>query len=287
VHLRIARQLRLSLSAAQAKSGQSATNLSVPALYERRNARNPQAALQENSLHQSKNAGAGTEVSCANDTDAFHARFLTRQQAEHYRDRYTTGRRGRIDRMERAALRELFGGLEPLEKAMDLACGTGRLSPALAEVAKTVILADASPEMLALAREDHRERPFEFLETDAEHIALPDRSVDLVFCHRFLHHIHSAAPRQRVFREIARISRRYAVISYYTPGFRDRFRWWRRRLLGRNAGDRPANLRRFYAEARAAGLEPIKETILRRLPLRALFCLFSLTAEEPCSKRPR
>lgn len=225
-------------------------------------------------------ASAETHVACANDTDVFHARFLTREQAQHYRDRYTTGRRGRIDRMERAALYDLLGGLEPLEKAMDLACGTGRLSPVLAEYANSVILADASPQMLALAREDHRDRPFEFLDTDAEHIALPDASVDLVFCHRFLHHVHSAAPRQRIFREIARVTRRYAVISYYTPGFRDRFRWWRRRLRGRNAGDRPANLRRFYAEARAAGLEPLRETILRRFPVRGMFCLFKLTTDD-------
>jgi ubiquinone/menaquinone biosynthesis C-methylase UbiE len=209
-----------------------------------------------------------------NDTDAFHARFLTRAQAEHYRDRYTTGRRGRIDRMERAALRELFSGLEPLEKAMDLACGAGRLSPVLGEFARSVILADASPQMLELAREDHRDQPFEFLETDAEHISLPDGSVDLVFCHRFLHHIHTAAPRQRVFHEIARVTRRYAVVSYYSPGFRDRFRWWSRRLTGRAAGDRPAGLRRFYAEARAAGLEPAREKILRRFPVRGMFCLF-------------
>jgi SAM-dependent methyltransferase len=219
---------------------------------------------------------AEATVSRANDTDAFHARFLTREQAVHYRDRYTTGRRGRIDRIERAALRELFSNLGPLEKAMDLACGAGRLSPVLAEFAPSVILADASPQMLDLAREDHREQPFEFVETDAEHIALPNASVDLVFCHRFLHHIHSAAPRQRVFREIARVTRRYAVISYYSPGFRDRFDWWRRRLTGRNPGDRPANLRRFYAEARAAGLEPVKEKVLRRFPVRGMFCLFKL-----------
>jgi ubiquinone/menaquinone biosynthesis C-methylase UbiE len=230
-------------------------------------------------LHQFQSGGAGSEAPGANDTDAFHARFLTRQQAEHYRDRYITGRRGRIDRMERAALRTLFRKLPPLEKAMDLACGTGRLSPVLAEVAETVVLADASPQMLALAREDHRDQPFVFLETDAEHIDLPDGSVDLVFCHRFLHHIHGAAPRQRVFREIVRVTRQYAVISYYTPGFRDRLKWWTRRLMGRNTSDCPAGLRRFYSEARAAGLEPVREHVLRRFPVRGMFCLFRLKTD--------
>jgi SAM-dependent methyltransferase len=209
------------------------------------------------------------------DTDAFHARFMTRAQAEHYRDRYITGRRGRIDGMERTALRTLLAGVGRLEKAMDLACGAGRLSPVLAEVAQRVVLADAAPQMLQLAREDHADLPFDYLEADAEHVALPDASVDLIFCHRFLHHIHSAAPRARVFHEIARVTRRYAVISYYTPGFRDRYTWWGRRLTGRAQADtRPATLHRFYAEAAAAGLRPVKTQVLRSFPLRAMFILF-------------
>ena len=82
------------------------------------------------------------------DTDAFHARFLTRAQALQYRDRYITGRRARIDRMEREALRRLLAGIGPLAAALDLPSGSGRLSPVLAEFAGRVVLADASPEML-------------------------------------------------------------------------------------------------------------------------------------------
>ncbi len=210
-----------------------------------------------------------------NDTDAFHARFLTREQALHYRDRYITGRRARIDGMERAVLRRLLEGIGPLAVALDLPSGTGRLSPVLAEFASRVILADASPQMLEIAREDLPTLPADYLQTDAEQIALPDGSVDLAFSHRFLHHIHTAATRMRVFREFARVSRRYVVLSYYTPGFRDRFEWWQRRLFRpAAAGDRPALRRQFLDEVAAAGFELRRTETLRRFPLRAMFCLF-------------
>jgi SAM-dependent methyltransferase len=210
-----------------------------------------------------------------NDTDAFHARFLTRAQALHYRDRYVTGRRARIDGLERAALRRLLRGIGPLAAALDLPSGTGRLSPVLGEFASRVVLADASPEMLQLAREDLPTLSADYVLTDAERIDLPDGSVDLAFSHRFLHHIHTAATRMRIFRELARVSRRYVVLSYYTPGFRDRFRWWKRRLLSpAKAGDRPALRRQFLDEVAAAGFKLRRTETLRRFPLRAMFCLF-------------
>lgn len=209
------------------------------------------------------------------DAEAFRAKFVTREQAERYRDRYITGRRARTDRLERAALRQLLTGLGPLESIIDLPGGAGRMAPVLADFAKRVIVADASPEMLQLAREDLAGRPVELLKTDATRIALPDASVDLLFSHRFLHHIHAAETRARIFREFVRVSRRYVLLSYYTPGFGDHWRWLGGRLgLVRDPWERPANQRRFLRETAAAGLRPIRRETPRRFPLVAAFYLF-------------
>ncbi len=205
----------------------------------------------------------------------FAARFITRQQAERYRDRYRKGRHVRIDRIERAILRELLGGLGRFEVALDIPSGTGRLSPLFGEVSNKLILADSSPVMLEMAREEVSHPCVEYLETDIQRMSLPDHSVDIIFCHRLLHHIHNADTRARIFAELSRVTRRYAILSYYSPGLRTRWRWLARRLLGRAAlRDRPAPLRQFMAEAAAAGLRPIRQKTLRRFPFAAVFVLF-------------
>lgn len=209
------------------------------------------------------------------ETSAFAAKFLTREQVYRYRDRFTTGRRGPVDRAERATLRALLAGIERLEVAMDLPSGTGRLSPILAEHADRVILADASPVMLQVAREDLPDLPAEYLETDIENIRLPDRSVDLVFCHRLLHHVHNRGLRARLFSELARVTRRYLAVSYYSPGLRTRWRFFRRHLLGKAGDDdRPASVERFIEEVSNTGLRLARRETLRRFPLPAVFFLF-------------
>jgi len=209
------------------------------------------------------------------DPGAFDQRFSNRAQAERYRDRYKTGRRAETDQLERAALRELLGGIGRVAVAMDLPSGTGRLSPVLAETADRVILADSSPAMLDVAREDHRDLPADYLQTDAQNVKLSDRSVDLVFCHRFLHHIDSASLRASILGELARVTRRYVLLSYYPPGWRSRWRWFIRSALGRvRPIDQLATMEQFFQETSAAGLRPVRRIPMRRFRATGVFCLF-------------
>lgn len=207
--------------------------------------------------------------------NGFRERFLTRAQVERYRDRYTTGRRVRIDRMERAAMRALLRDHGRIPIALDIPCGTGRLSPVLAEFAERVVLADASPVMLEVAREEVRGLRTDPMRADIENIELPDRSVDLVFCHRLLHHVHDRQTRARILAELTRVSRRFVLMSYFTPGFRDRCRWWSGLVKGKSsASNRPLLRRRFLNEARSTGLGLVRSEPLRRFPLCAEFFLF-------------
>ncbi|HUU86097.1 MAG TPA: methyltransferase domain-containing protein [Phycisphaerae bacterium] len=209
------------------------------------------------------------------DVGVFQKRFESRRQAERYRDRYKTGRHARMDRMERAALCELLQGIDKVEVALDLPSGTGRLSPVVAEFAKRIILADSAEDMLAIARDDLPDLPAEYLQTDAQKIQLPDRSVDLVFSHRFLNHIYDPAERACILGELARVSRRYVALSYYAPSIRWRWRRLFKRLLGKGRTyDRVPTTRHFLVETSAAGLRPVRRTTLRRFPLTAAFFLF-------------
>ncbi|MFH1264128.1 MAG: class I SAM-dependent methyltransferase [Planctomycetota bacterium] len=191
---------------------------------------------------------------------------------ERYRDRYRTGRRARTDQRERAVLREVLNGIGRIPVALDLPCGTGRLSPVLAEVSDRIMLADSSPVMLQVAREELPHLSAEYLQTDAENIELGDESVYLVFCHRFLPHINNASLRKRIVGELRRATERYVLLSYYPPGFRSRFRWMIRCLL-RNARrrDQLATVRQFVDEVSSCGLRLVRRKVLRTFPFAAFF----------------
>ena len=174
----------------------------------------------------------------------FVERFMDRKAVQRYRDRYHTGRHARVNQMERAALQHLLSGLGRLEVAADLPSGVGRLGDVLAQVADRVILADSSPIMLEIAKKDLGEGKYQYLQTNAEQIDLPTAGVDLVFCHRLLNHIPDPEGRARIVKELARISRRYVVISCYPPSIRTRIKLAVRRLIGSSKPARqPASIR--------------------------------------------
>ncbi len=222
---------------------------------------------------------------CPAEQARFEDRFFSRKQAEHYRDRFKKGRRLRTDHLEKEVLRELGVRVGHIAVALDLPGGTGRLSGTLLEFADTVILADRSLAMLCVAKEDLANPRIKCQLVDADHIGLADDSVDLVFCHRFLQHILDAPRRVRILNELARISRRYVILSYYPPSFLSRWRAFRRRLLGRAApvGSQPS-VEQYCGEIRAAGLRQVHTVTMRHFPVTGTFYLLQRfdTADSPC-----
>jgi len=204
----------------------------------------------------------------------FDARFLSREQAERYRDRYKTGRRAKTHAREQAALRRLLKGVGPLSKVLDLPAGTGRFAALLAQHSENLILADSSPSMLDVARDDLAALGAAYLHTAAERIELPDGAVDLVFCHRLLPHIYDAALRQRMLGEFQRVTRKYVLLSFYPAGLRSRVRWWLHcRRGGADRRDQLSSLAQCVDEAAACGLRVTRSEPLRRFPA-AAFLLF-------------
>jgi len=66
---------------------------------------------------------------------------------------------------------------QPVERALDVACGTGQSCVALRALAKRIVGVDTSPEMLAEAPVDSA---IEYLEAPAEELPFPDGSFDLI-----------------------------------------------------------------------------------------------------------
>jgi SAM-dependent methyltransferase len=197
--------------------------------------------------------------------DSFLARFDTPEQVQRYVERFKHGRRRRTDLREKAALAELLASTGKID-VLDLPCGPGRFVPVWTSFANHVILANASPAVVSFV-EAHRPPNGKTLETSAESIQLPDECVDLVFSHRFLHHITGTVARFRILREFHRVTRRYLLLPFYPPGLRSRVRnAWQRRIQSSAARDLLDNDRKCKRELEAAGFHLVRRSPLRRIP---------------------
>ena len=100
-----------------------------------------------------------------------------------------------------AQLRRLLAPLRGDERALDVGCGTGALSYALAPLVGAVVGVDSSAEYVAAAQEEAPDNCV-FVEGDAEALPFPYGDFDLVGCMRVLHH---ARRPELVVSELARV----------------------------------------------------------------------------------
>jgi ubiquinone/menaquinone biosynthesis C-methylase UbiE len=116
-----------------------------------------------------------------------------------------------LDDQERV-LAEFLGDVSG-RRILDMATGTGRAALALAKRGARVTGADASSEMLAVARRRAADAGLviDFVQGDAHALAYPDRSFDNVVCLRMLMHV----PDWRTaLSELCRVTR-YRIVSDY------------------------------------------------------------------------
>jgi demethylmenaquinone methyltransferase / 2-methoxy-6-polyprenyl-1,4-benzoquinol methylase len=105
-------------------------------------------------------------------------------------------------------------GLRPGGTALDVACGSGRLTAQLKELARDgrVVGVDFSPRMLAVARRDHP--GIEFIEGDALNLPFPDASFDAA---TIAFGLRNLADSVRGLREMARVAGRTVVLEFVRP----------------------------------------------------------------------
>jgi SAM-dependent methyltransferase len=155
-------------------------------------------------------------------SEAYQQNYQTDQRAAtynaKYRDRWTkrlsTWREFRLlDRMLRNQGR--------CKVLLDLPCGGGRLSPSMARYADLLIEADVAVGQLRYGR-NHGRVPTRqvWMTASGFHIPLRDASVDGTVCVRLNHHLPTEAERERLVRELLRVSKRFLIMSffdYYSP----------------------------------------------------------------------
>lgn len=152
--------------------------------------------------------------------------------ARRYQQRDSARHRAEVRLVERA-----FAHVPPTHRVLDVPCGGGRMTVALAQKGYAVTGADLSEAMLTIARETVAAQglrcPIE--KQDVERLTYADRSFDTVLCFRLFHHFPTPEIRQRAVNELCRVARRFVALSYFSPMS---FTSWRRRLVAALGGKR-------------------------------------------------
>ncbi|MHC4379569.1 MAG: class I SAM-dependent methyltransferase [Planctomycetota bacterium] len=182
-------------------------------------------------------------------------------RALHYReDRWTRSARAR--RTNAKELRIVRGFLEsvveqhgPIVRILDLPCGTGRFRDTLKTHCHELLSMDASREMWAAAP------PASGMQGSAHAIPLEDACVGAILCSRLLHHFEHPEQRVGILQELARVSRRWVILSYFDAA---NFQAWRNRLRGRFKGRYPISRSIFATEIGQAELVERKRVYIQR-----------------------
>lgn len=135
--------------------------------------------------------------------------------------RFSTPERQKRNARKWAAIRRALAQATGVRTILDLPCGTGRFTGALAREGYEIIGSDISHEMLkkaatVTAQGAGEGKPLEirgYVQANAEKLPLRDDSLDCVVCIRFMMHV-DPETRVRMLREFARVSRRWVIVDY-------------------------------------------------------------------------
>lgn len=130
-----------------------------------------------------------------------------------YRDRWTK----RIStRREFNLLTRLLSSQGHSKVLLDLPCGGGRVSPPLAPHTDLLIEADIALGQVRYGRTNGRVSTKQvWMTASGFHIPLRDASIDGTVCIRLNHHLPTPAERERLVRELLRVSRRFVIMTFF------------------------------------------------------------------------
>ncbi len=128
-----------------------------------------------------------------------------------------------VDWLEKMALQNALKRVGRASVALDIPCGTGRITEFLLTRGFEVTGADISDEMLEVAQRRLGSYPgFRGLvHQDAERLDFQDKSFDFVVSSRFFGHLPSAT-RIQALKEMGRVAREGVIVAYFITDFLSR-----------------------------------------------------------------
>ncbi|MDD4871075.1 MAG: methyltransferase domain-containing protein [Kiritimatiellae bacterium] len=99
---------------------------------------------------------------------------------------------------------------------LDLPCGGGRLSPQIAPFTDLLVEADiAEGQVFYGKRNLSLNTPQIWMTASAFHIPFRNESFDGTVCCRLCHHLPTAKERQRLIKELLRVSKRFVIMTFF------------------------------------------------------------------------
>lgn len=142
--------------------------------------------------------------------DVGEATLYNKMYTSRFSKRWSTQR-------EFTLLERLLASQPRCKVLLDLPCGGGRLSPQIARFTDLLIESDIALGQVQYGRQHGRvpgARQF-WMTASGFHIPLKSGSVDGVVCVRLSHHLPTAAERERLLRELLRVSRRFVIMTFF------------------------------------------------------------------------
>ncbi len=148
---------------------------------------------------------------------AYQENYQKVERAERYNAKYSKQALKRAStRREFHLIESLLGSVPRSEVLLDLPSGGGRLSPALAPFADLIIEADVAFGQLQHGRSaPPLATPQVWLNASGFDMPLRDQSVDGTVCVRLAHHLPAASERERLVEELLRVSKRFALMTFF------------------------------------------------------------------------
>ena len=151
-------------------------------------------------------------------SDAARRRTVLERRRQRSRDHFATGQNGDTLELERGILREeILASLLPRTwVAVDVGCGDGFLTEALAERFDHVVAIDHSPERLRAARAAVKRPNVTFRMGEVDALPLEDGEADVLFLSMVLHHVPEIGAALREAHRVLRPGGR-VIVADLTP----------------------------------------------------------------------
>lgn len=155
-------------------------------------------------------------------SEAYQQNYQKDQRAATYNVKYRDRWRKRISTWrEFSLLDRMLRSQGRCKVLLDLPCGGGRLNPPMARYTDLLIEADVALGQLRYGRVHGRVPTRQvWMTASGFDIPLRDASVDGTVCVRLNHHLPTETERERLVRELLRVSKRFLIMSffdYYSP----------------------------------------------------------------------
>jgi len=139
---------------------------------------------------------------------------------------------------------------------LNVPCGYGRFSEILQNHCTRLVYYDLHPKMVSICSEEWGGSGRDFINGSIRNLPFKDGSFDIVICIRLFHHFFPSHDRFNIISELARVSRRFVLLTYYRKNALHSLM----RSINKK-GHRIIMMSRegFYTELNSAGLRPLIE----------------------------